>query len=130
MTPHPAPGLARSPCRGSFFRPVRRDSVETPAHVLRGSLGPCSQWGFGRGPEGTFTAGGCLTAARRAAHGVWRPPSCRRESSALQSPPLGPVERGHPCPRSFWSPGSLRSSWCGFTPSCVMVLNALLFRPC
>lgn len=54
------------PCGGN---PWRRP------HILRGSLGPCLLWGFGRGPEGTFTAGVCLTAAERAADGLSRPPS-------------------------------------------------------
>lgn len=62
----PAEAAPNVPCGGN---PWRRP------HILRGSLGPCLLWGFGRGPEGTFTAGVCLTAAERAADDLSRPPS-------------------------------------------------------
>lgn len=60
----PAEAGPNGPCGGI---PWRRP------HILRGSLGLL--WGFGRGLEGTFTAGVCLTAAERAADDLSRPPS-------------------------------------------------------
>lgn len=85
----PAEAVPHGPCGGN---PWRRP------HILRGSLGPCLLWGFGRGPEGTFTAGVCLTAAERAADDPSRPPSLTAGVVSTPDPLPGDSRKTSPLP--------------------------------